>query len=357
MADATLLITDDAMLDHNPGLGHPERADRLRAILRSLRERRIEGVAWATPRPATLASLQRAHNPQYVETVELTRGHPETFDQDTASSAGTVQAAELAAGSVIDAVEAVMGRGGGGGGAGGTRAFALCRPPGHHAEANRAMGFCFFANVAIGALHAISEFGLERVLVLDWDVHHGNGTQHILESRPEVLFISLHQHPFYPGTGGLNECGHGAGEGYTVNVPMPAGCADEEYLAIFDDIIVPIADAYAPQLVLVSAGFDAHAADPLAGMRVSTEGFRTMCAKVRGVADRHAGGRLVLALEGGYDLESLVASVRACVEDLTGVQRGEESDAAGRTKTSLALIGRVRDVQAPYWGEVLGGAP
>jgi acetoin utilization deacetylase AcuC-like enzyme len=216
------------------------------------------------------------------------------------------------------------------------------------------MGFCFFSNVSVGALHALDHHDLERVLILDWDVHHGNGTQHILESRPDALFVSLHQHPLYPGTGWVTERGTGRGEGYTINVPLPAGCADAEYLAVLDRLVLPIADAYRPQLVLVSAGFDSDAADPLGGMGITSAGFGAMCARVRDLADRHADGRLVLALEGGYDLAGLAAGARACVEDLTGARRGAiEPVDLPAAPGARAAIDRAIAAQAEHWSDAL----
>jgi acetoin utilization deacetylase AcuC-like enzyme len=243
--------------------------------------------------------------------MESYRGRNARIDADTATSPDSIHAAYLAAGAVTDAVDAVM-----------TgehrRAFALVRPPGHHAEPQSAMGFCFFNSIAVGAGHAVRDHGCERVLIVDWDVHHGNGTQAAFEGRADVLFISLHQFPFYPGTGALLEIGTGPGEGYTINVPLPSRCTDGDYRAAFRDVVAPIAHAFDPDLVMVSAGFDAHRLDPLASMHVTEEGFADMAATVRDLADRHADGRLVLTLEGGYDLGGLGRSVRSVVDVLTG---------------------------------------
>jgi acetoin utilization deacetylase AcuC-like enzyme len=334
-----LLLGDAAMLEHDPGPAHPERPDRLRAIEAALRDEPVPGAAWAAPRPAPRAAIERIHAPAYVSAIDDLRGRSGAFDLDTAISPGSVPAAYLAAGAAIDAVTAV---------ASGTAssAFALVRPPGHHAEAAQPMGFCLFNNVAIAAAHARAVLGLERVLIVDWDVHHGNGTQHAFEASGGVLFFSTHRYPFYPGTGAVDETGTGAGTGHTVNVPLTGPCGDAEYAAILAALLDPIADAYRPDLVLVSAGFDAHADDPLGGMHVTTEGFGALCARVRAIAGRHAAGRLVLVLEGGYDLAALAASVRACVATLAG---DAPPPPARPAPAVAAVIERVRAAQRDHW--------
>ena len=198
-------------------------------------------------------------------------------------------------------------------------AFALTRPPGHHAERDMALGFCLFNNVAIAARYLQRHHGIEKVLILDWDVHHGNGTQHTFEDDPSVLYVSLHQYPYYPGTGAASETGTGRGAGATVNCPMPAGAGDAEYEHAFVERVLPAIDAFAPQFVLLSAGFDAHVDDPLAQMRLSTSFYGWMTARMLEVADRHAGGRLVSLLEGGYDTRALSASVEAHLAGLAGM--------------------------------------
>jgi acetoin utilization deacetylase AcuC-like enzyme len=211
------------------------------------------------------------------------------------------------------------------------------------------MGFCLFNNVAVAASEAQAR-GLSRVLCIDWDVHHGNGTQHSYYERRDLLFCSTHQYPLYPGTGHESETGKAAGEGFTVNVPLPAGCGDGDYAASFADVVLPIADEYQPELVLVSAGFDAHRADPLAGMEVSDEGFAALCGAVKQIADRHCPGKLVLTLEGGYDLRALSRSVRACIEVLAGAQAPPLRPHASRAGGALREI---RAAQTPYWRAAL----
>ncbi len=307
----TLLFVDERCLAHDPGYAHPESPGRLRAILDRLDDTPIPGTRFERPRAAIVEELQRVHTIPYVQHILSLAGSTVQLDPDTATCPATLPAALLSAGAAIEAVSAVS--------AGVSRgAFALGRPPGHHAEPDRAMGFCLFNNVAIAAAHAREVLGYERVLIVDWDVHHGNGTQVAFYDRPEVLFFSTHRLPFYPDTGALAEVGRGAGEGYNVNVPLPPRLEDGDYAAVFRELLVPIADAFKPQLVLVSAGFDPHGDDPLGGMGLSAEGFANLCVIVRDIAQRHAGGRLAMVLEGGYDLPALADSVHACTRVLTG---------------------------------------
>jgi acetoin utilization deacetylase AcuC-like enzyme len=340
MDKGTWLLFDEAMLAHDPGPFHPERPARLSAVVEALRRKPPPGATWAAPRPATRDQLFRIHDPAYVDEILSLRGLAARLDPDTAVSPGSVEAALLAAGAGIQAVEAaVSGEA--------ARAFCLVRPPGHHAEAAHAMGFCLFNNVALAASHAVEALGLERVLIVDWDVHHGNGTQHAFEDRSDVLYFSTHQYPFYPGTGAAGEAGGGEGLGFTVNVPLPAGMGDADFAAVFGEVLVPVAELYRPQLVLVSAGFDAHRDDPLGGMEVTAEGFAHLCGVVSGIADRHAGGRLILILEGGYDLRGLAESAAACARVLAG---GAASDAQpGSSPEGRTAIARAWEVQGWYW--------
>ena len=307
----TLLLHDDRMIAHDPGQGHPERPDRLRAVVERLAEHSVAGTRLRAPRVATAEEVLRVHSAAYLERVEAARGRYHDFDPDTHTSPASVEAAWLAAGAAVEAVDEVLdGRA--------RNAFAFVRPPGHHAEPGRAMGFCLLNNVAIAAEHALARPEVERVLVVDWDVHHGNGTQAAFYRRRDVLFVSTHQYPFYPGTGALHEHGEGEGEGFTLNVPLGMGATDGDYRRVLADLVGPAAEQFDPDLVLVSAGFDAHRRDPLGGMAVSTEGFADLCSALAGIAGRHAQGRLVLVLEGGYDLEGLAHSAHACVEVLAG---------------------------------------
>ncbi len=324
-----LLLSDPSMERHDPGAMHPERPDRLRAVHRALDGARA--VRWQSPTPASREQVARVHAAHYIDRIDALAGQRGALDPDTHVSEDSVAAAYLAAGSVIDAVEAVCG-------GAAERAFALVRPPGHHAEAQAAMGFCLFNNVAVAAEHARAALGIERVLVVDWDVHHGNGTQHSFSARRDVLFFSTHQFPFYPGSGDVDEVGDGEGAGYTVNVPFHAGCGDSDYVAAFQDVLVPIADRFAPELVLVSAGFDAHRDDPLASMNASDEGYAALMSIVMDIAARHAGGKLVLTLEGGYDLDALGRSVRACVDVAAGATPPVIRPTADRGQRVLARV-------------------
>ncbi len=300
-----LLVFDDPDMDlHEPSWGHVERPDRLRAARAAMTG--FAGVTWCRPRFATRADLVHVHDAPYVDALIALHGASAVLDADTELSPGSVRAALLAAGAVQDAVERVCE-------GPDRRALCLVRPPGHHARADRAMGFCVFNNVVVGASRALRA-GLRRILIVDWDVHHGNGTQELVQDHPGVLFASLHEGDgFWPGTGGADERGP---HGTILNVPLPAGAGHDEILAAFDDRIRARADAFAPELVLVSAGFDAHREDGMGDLLATDETFAALTRRVRALADTHAGGRLVLVLEGGYFLPALGRSLRACADVL-----------------------------------------
>jgi acetoin utilization deacetylase AcuC-like enzyme len=323
----TIVFTDPKFLDHDPGHGHVESPARLDAIMSELGRAPIEGVTIETPRGATDAEIEAVHHPGYRARLARLAGEYAELDADTAVSPGSWDAAKLAAGAAVGAVEAVMkGRA--------ANAFALVRPPGHHARPAEAMGFCLLNNAAVAA-EAARRAGAQRVLIVDWDVHHGNGTQEIFIARDDVLYMSVHQFPFYPGTGAAEEIGVGSGKGATVNCPLPGGQDDADYGAVFHDLFLPVGRAFAPDLILVSAGFDAHARDPLAEMHVTEQGFAAMTSLLAELAAGSADGKLVLLLEGGYDLGALAASVRASLEVLTG--RREEFPLGAGTEPALAM--------------------
>jgi acetoin utilization deacetylase AcuC-like enzyme len=306
----TALVTTRDYARHFAGRSHPERPDRIRAMIDMADSINRPGLQHRAPRQATLAEISLCHLPEYIEMMERTSGMERfDFDPDTHTSPDSYRTALLAAGGVITAVEAVMDGEADNG-------FAMVRPPGHHALADRAMGFCFFNNVSIAAAWLIRNRGLKRVMIVDWDVHHGNGTQEMFYESPEVLYASTHQYPHYPGTGSLLEIGAGRGEGFTVNAPMPAEFGDDEYLRFFDDFILPIGRRFRPEFVLVSCGFDCHWRDPLAQMRVTEDGFAAMTRRVKRLAAECCEGRMVAALEGGYDLQALVNSGRAVLEEM-----------------------------------------
>jgi acetoin utilization deacetylase AcuC-like enzyme len=332
---------DAGCLRHDTGPGHPERPDRIRAVREHLVKAGLvdpaDGPAvpgagrapappireWR-PAPCDPDHLVRVHPAPYVAAIETAcRRAPARLDPDTAVSPGSWEATLLAAGAAIDACEAV---------ASGRlqNAFVCARPPGHHAETDRAMGFCLFNNVAVAARYLQTQRGLGRIFIVDWDVHHGNGTQQIFEADDSVFYFSTHQYPFYPGTGGRNERGAGRGEGFTLNVPLPAGTGDAEYLRIFREILRPAIDRFDPEMILVSAGFDAHRDDPLASMAVTEAGFASLTRIVREVAGEHCGGRIVSLLEGGYNLGALARSVEAHLRVL-GVAPDKSPMAPGST--------------------------
>lgn len=295
--------------------GHPESPDRLRTILRLLKDSgMVEALQLIEAMPVSRELLDQVHARNHIELVRrISVAGRGRLDPDTYLNPASWAAASLAAGGAVGVTHAVL--------HGQTdNGFALVRPPGHHATPRHGMGFCLFNNVALAARAALNA-GLERVLIVDFDVHHGNGTQDIFYDTSQVLFFSIHQSPLYPGTGLAEDIGVGGGEGYTVNVPLPVGVGDDGYLAIFEAVLIPIARRYAPQLILVSAGFDAHWADPLAGMRLSVNGFARLIRILRELAAELCGGRLVLVLEGGYNVDALSRAVLACFHVLHGVDR------------------------------------
>jgi acetoin utilization deacetylase AcuC-like enzyme len=321
-------------LEHDTG-NHPERSDRIRAIERILADDDWFGFEREAAPAADRALLERVHPAVYVEAVHrISEDGGGMLDADTVASGATFKAALHSAGGAVRAADALLS---------GDADVTFCglRPPGHHAEPARAMGFCIFNNVAVAARHALDEHGLERVLILDWDVHHGNGTNDIFYESKSVLFASIHQSPLYPGTGALSENGAGEGEGYTLNLPVPPGAGHDQWLSLVQHVVVPVARSYEPELVLVSAGFDAHRDDPLANCELTESSYAGLTAMVRALA-AELEAPLGFALEGGYDLRALSSSVAAVLK----VAR------LGGEPPSVAidpLAARARDHYARWW--------
>ena len=338
------IIRDDRYLEHDPGDGHPESADRLR-VIHDLIAREFSSLPLIPPRLATEDELALVHDPFYIQLVSKTEGRSHAqLDADTGLSSRSYEIARLAAGGLLNAVDALVSRPSSV--APPSSIFAFVRPPGHHAEADHAMGFCIFNNVAIAAEYAKKNYGLKKILIVDWDLHQGNGTQHSFYHDPTVLYFSSHQFPYYPGTGNYDEIGTGQGEGFTVNAPFPTGFGDAEYLAVYDRVLKPIALEYQPELVLVSAGFDPYIKDPLGGMRVTGAGFGALAALVRSIGDQTCGGKVLLALEGGYHPEGLRDGVRAVLQAFTGDSRTITAPAAPAAEP---VIQRIIGNQKKYW--------
>jgi acetoin utilization deacetylase AcuC-like enzyme len=311
-----LYVRHPSSFEHDTG-GHPENARRLTAIEEAMSERDWLGMDLVEAPAATREQLERVHDASHVDSIErLSERGGGLIDLDTAASTGSWEAALHAAGGAVHAAERLLAAGG----------FAFCglRPPGHHAERDRAMGFCLFNNVAVAAAHAIAELGVERVLVLDWDVHHGNGTEAIFYGSPQVLYSSIHQSPLYPGTGAPTDVGSGDGQGYTLNLPVPPGSGPDEFLSLVQAVVAPIAQEWRPELICISAGYDAHRDDPLANCMLDDAAYGDMAAAMRGVAaDLEV--PVLICLEGGYSLGALSRSVVATLEAFSG--EGDPRDA------------------------------
>ena len=298
-----VILTSERFGRHTPPPGHPERPERQDVMHVVAGRRRERGAALQEPTAASREQIRRVHTEALVQALEATAGRAVMLDPDTFTSPESWELTRLSAGAAIDAVDAVLdGRA--------ARAAALVRPPGHHSGPGSARGFCLVNNVAVAAAHARAR-GVERVAIVDFDVHHGNGTQEIFEADPSVLFVSTHQWPFYPGGGVATEIGTAAGEGFTVNIPLEAGATDSDYDLVFRQVVVPVLLEYSPGIVLVSAGFDAHERDPLAGMRMSDAGFAVLTRHIVDAARQTCGGRVVAVTEGGYDLNAFAASLDA----------------------------------------------
>ncbi|HEY2381614.1 MAG TPA: histone deacetylase [Terriglobia bacterium] len=308
---AVSLIYDSMYLQHETG-AHPENARRLESILKAIEkdESLSKRLVRRTPRPANNDEIARCHREELVYHLESLCARGESFvDVDTRISPASFEVAKLAAGAAITAIDAVMAEEGG-------RAFCVIRPPGHHATITNAMGFCLFNNAAIGARYAQARYGVERVLIIDWDVHHGNGTQDIFWNDPTVFYFSTHQYPYYPGTGSADERGGGKGEGTTLNVPLPTGTPARQHRHAFSDALRQIEQRFPPDLIIISAGFDSRRGDPLGGLMLEDDDFSEMTKEVLEIAGKHAAGRVVGLLEGGYNLELLGGSAKSHIAAL-----------------------------------------
>lgn len=349
MMKPTGLIRDEIYLKHDMGMYHPESPERLKVIYAMLDELGTAlNLAYIEARKATVEELLANHDPLYVDRIMGTAGCENVFlDPDTSACCHSWDAAISAVGGLLRLVDGVIG--------GDIRnGFAFVRPPGHHAENRRAMGFCLFNNVAVAAHYALNKHHLDRVAIVDWDLHHGNGTQSSFYEDPRVLFVSTHQYPHYPGTGGLREVGHGPGEGYTINVPLASGAGDAEYIAVFNHLIYPLLEAFQPELILVSAGFDAHEKDPLGGMNLTEAGYEAMVKILMRSAWQACAERLVLVLEGGYHLGALRNSVKRILYCLSSYDPLEGTPVSSPDLTTLTYTfrARLRDVLAfasRYW--------
>lgn len=317
------LVYSPRYLLHNKGIEHPESPQRLAVLAKGLQNSPLaSGLEWLDPLEVDEKAILKTHTKSYVNLVRtLAFMGGGWLDDDTFVSATSFDIALLAVGGAMRAIEHAWETG--------TNSFALIRPPGHHASEDRGAGFCIFNNIACAIRYGQEHLGLKKVLIVDWDLHHGNGTQDIFYKDPSVLYFSLHQYPWYPGTGRVEEIGEGEGKGYTVNVPLPAGCGDEEYLTVFEEVLCPLARRFTPDLIAVSAGFDAHFSDPLGGMLLSNYGYGRMARVVKELNEELCPRGIFLALEGGYNVDALLSSVEAVSGELLDVQlplsRGERS--------------------------------
>ncbi len=343
----SVVIKDEIFLEHDPGFGHPESPQRLKSIYQRIEQADVSPLYEViAPQMATREELAWNHSPGYIERIARTAGVPHyQLDPDTATSERSWEAACFAVGGVFEAIDHVFSGSRPGG-------FALIRPPGHHAEKDHAMGFCLFNNVALGAHYCLKEQGCERVLIVDWDLHHGNGTQHSFYHTDKVLYFSTHQYPYYPGTGALTECGEGKGEGFTVNCPLAPGAGDREFASIYNRLLEPVTRDYKPDAILVSAGFDIFKDDPLGGMRVDVYGFSYLASKLVTLAQELCDSRIVFCLEGGYDLYGLSEGTAAVLRVLGNKLKEDENRAIEELKKSDVFVKGLEEaieIQKKFW--------
>lgn len=341
----TAIFRDDLFLEHMKGFNHVESPNRLEVIYQELDQPEIkQHFIFPSFTAATPDIIKLNHSAAYIKHVANTANQPFTsFDQDTQTSARSYDAACLAVGAAVSATKMLV--------AGEIdNAFCLIRPPGHHAEADKAMGFCLFNNVAVAAHYAIQELSLHRVMIVDWDLHHGNGTQHSFYDTDKVLYFSTHQHPCYPGTGGFKETGRGNGKGCTINVPLPTGLDDRAFATIYNDLLAPIARQYKPELIILSAGYDIYRDDPLGGMMVSETGFAYMTKVLLDLA-AECGNRFLACLEGGYDLNGLRIGTMATLAEMRGESIMADKTIMELTTMSMPMMAleQTRSVAKKVW--------
>jgi acetoin utilization deacetylase AcuC-like enzyme len=342
----TAVFMDNLFLEHRPGAGHPEAPERLTGLYQVLRRPELQGqFCFPAFPPASREILALNHTQEHIARVAASAGKTfEMLDPDTATSPRSYEAACLAAGAGVEAIRQLV--------AGEIdNGFALVRPPGHHAEASHTSGFCLFNNIAVAARYGLKHLGLKRVLIVDWDLHHGNGTQHSFEDSDQVLYFSIHQYPYFPGTGSLLETGSGQGEGFTINIPLHGGQDDQDYARIFNELLTPITRQFRPEIILVSAGFDTCQGDPLGTMRVTPAGFAYMTRVLQELAAALCQGRLLFLLEGGYSIQGLQDGVLAVLAELRGMnglaaQTARELAAASRP---LPALDQAWQIQKKYW--------
>ncbi|RJS84598.1 histone deacetylase [Methanophagales archaeon] len=344
-AVSTGYVYHEDYLKHDTGY-HPESAERLRAIMWKLKEAGfMQRLRRIVPVKASKEQIAYVHAPEYIKKVDaMCKRGGGMLDSDTPVCTDTYEIALLSAGGAIKAVDEVIDESNNQ-----ERIFALIRPPGHHATANKGMGFCIFNNIAIAAEHLKRKYGIKRILIADWDVHHGNGTQEFFFDDPSVLYFSVHQYPHYPGTGWIDEVGKGEGEGYTVNVPLPAGVDDIGYLYAFNNILAPIAMDFNPEFVLVSVGFDAHSADPLASMNVTSLGFGLFTDVIKEIAEKNSKGRIVMTLEGGYNLNAIGESALSVFNSLLSTAREKKEGEIKENEKVRKRVEEIKEVQRKYW--------
>jgi len=341
------VIIDELYMKHSAGVGHPESPYRLKVIYDALKDKKYADILFEIrPENAKKEDILLVHTENYYRTIENTRGLPYYYiDPDTATNQFSFDAAILAAGGVICGTKYVIQHNNG-------PVFALVRPPGHHAEPDRGMGFCLFNNVAIGAMYARKRLGVNRVMIFDWDLHHGNGTQTTFYEDNTVLYISVHQFPHYPGTGSFDEVGSGKGAGFTINIPFVAGAGDAEYIAVFEEIVKPVSKEFSPELILISAGFDPHYDDPLGGMKLTSAGFTYLGKKIVELSLEVCKRHPVFVLEGGYSLKGLRESVEGIILSCTGKKEVFETDSNVYGKPNaryLQSIERVKNMHSKFW--------